>query len=619
MSAGLHEGLHIGRFELVHRIGEGGFGTVWVAKEDGASRLCALRAVKGSPKDPLGTQMLLTDARTASRVVHPNVAAILAVGHWDGGPFVVTELVDGESLATLIRRVGTPFAPELVVRMGRDLAAALHAAHELSDDSGKPIRLVHRAVSPQNVLLSVTGHAKIVDLGLSLARDRFRELGATEGNDRLAFMSPEQVRGDVDRRSDIWALGAVLYRLLAGCAPFECASEAATVTTLMGTTAAPPLPPTVPPALAGVIARAVARRPEDRYATAELLGEALAQATRNGVGDIPHAAVGNFVAQYSGKGTTELPARALADTLVPSSSNKGDAALRSDDIATMPPPPGVPRSSDDESTRAVSMKDLLAQIGLELPPMTNAESTRVGSPLTLPEDSTRVGSSLTALNENPTTVRPSAPVVLAPTMVSRSSPPPKKPIVDHGPKAELTQVAGAAIELAVFFNLAFKQGIDGPWPCKVELTAPQGQSTGGGKQALQHIRLVPDDGSPTLVIGSVNKPGLKVELRTFAYTANMYNVRMKGKAFPIDEPRFSALIQRLYNFFTSQRFDVQRADTATGEFVSHARAAEPKRNALAMAGMIMALLVVAIAAGVATTFIISRSGAPKTAPASVTP
>jgi len=195
-------------------------------------------------------------------------------------------------------------------------------------------------------------------------------------------------------------------------------------------------------------------------------------------------------------------------------------------------------------------------------------------------------------------------------MVSAKAP--KPPMVDHGPKAELTQVAGAAIDFAEFFNLAFKQGLEGAWPCKIELTAPQGQSTGGGKQALQHIRLVPADGSPTLVIGSVNKPGLKVELRTYIYTANMYGVRMKGKDFPVDEPRFTALIQRLYYFFTSQRFDVQRADTATGEIGRDDSKA--KRSGAKVAGMVLGLVVVAALAGVATTFVISHSGATKSPP-----
>ena len=201
------------------------------------------------------------------------------------------------------------------------------------------------------------------------------------------------------------------------------------------------------------------------------------------------------------------------------------------------------------------------------------------------------------------------------TLVSaQPSAAPKQPIVASGPRAEMTQMAGAAIDFAEFFNLAFKKGLEGAWPCRIELTAPAGQSTGGGTQAMQHIRLVPDDGSPTLVIGSVNRGLQRVELRTYAFTANMYAQRRKGMVFPVDEPRFTAIIDRLQNFFTSQRYDVGRADSqVTGEFTASQLnlprppgmgQADEKRPSVVL--MLAGLVVVALVAGVVTSMVMAK-------------
>jgi serine/threonine-protein kinase len=161
-----------------------------------------------------------------------------------------------------------------------DTCAGLHAAHDLRDKSGELLNVVHRDVSPQNILVSTKGQAKLIDFGIAKARDRVSEntsAGFLKG--KILYMAPEQAVGKpVDRRSDVWAIGAVMYHMLAGVPPFEGANQLATLHLLVQDGTVPPLPEHVPPQVSDVIQRALVRDVDARIGTAEELQRMLERA-----------------------------------------------------------------------------------------------------------------------------------------------------------------------------------------------------------------------------------------------------------------------------------------------------------------------------------------------------
>lgn len=289
MTRELAPGVRVDRYEMVCPIGEGGMATVWVARlhgKHGFQKLVAFKSILTRyAEDAHFRAMMLDEARIASHIEHPNVCQILDVGEADDLLYLVLEYVDGEALANIhydMAGRGVPFPLALALRIGEETCAGLHAAHELTDAAGNHLAVVHRDISPQNVLLSVRGDVKIIDFGIALARDRMSEEtshGSLKG--KVNYMPPEQAEAKkVDRTADVWSVGAMLYKLLAGRAPFQGPSDAATLTRLLSGTPPEALPPEVPAAVSDVIFRALAHSPAGRYATALDLQRALESARR---------------------------------------------------------------------------------------------------------------------------------------------------------------------------------------------------------------------------------------------------------------------------------------------------------------------------------------------------
>lgn len=223
--------------------------------------------------------MMLDEARIVSSIDHPNVACILEVAQlWDV-PYLVLEYVAGESLDQLsdaLAHARRTVPPAIVARLMADTCAGLHAAHELTAADGSPLGIVHRDLSPQNILVDGLGHVKLIDFGVAKAAERLTtETASGVMKGKVPYMAPEHARGGaVDRRADIWSLGAVAYVLLSGMYPFDGANDSARIIRKLVGEPPAPLPDTVPEAMREVVLRALAHEPEGRYATAKELGAA---------------------------------------------------------------------------------------------------------------------------------------------------------------------------------------------------------------------------------------------------------------------------------------------------------------------------------------------------------
>ena len=286
MSTAFAPGDRLGRYELVRIIGGGGFASVWRARTvgpGGFERAVAVKVIRAGRANKKRFQdMLLDEARLVARIHHPNVAQIWEVGEDPRSLYYVMELVDGESLDELRMRaeeVGKTLPVRAVFRVLADVCGGLHAAHELSQD-GASLGLVHRDVSPQNILVSRDGIGKLIDFGIAKAKERLAAdttTGYIKG--KISFMAPEQARTEeLDRRADLWAIGAVAFELLEGRPPFDAGTDIGRLAALVAPGAAPPMSDRVPAPLRAVVARTLEKDRDARYPTALALKEAIEEA-----------------------------------------------------------------------------------------------------------------------------------------------------------------------------------------------------------------------------------------------------------------------------------------------------------------------------------------------------
>jgi serine/threonine protein kinase len=279
----------LGRYELLMPIAAGGMAMVWAARLKGTRGFQKIVAVKTMlPKlseDDQFEKMFLDEASLASKVRHPNAVEILDLGEQDGVLFLAMEWIDGVPLNQLMKAAkqkgGVPTT--VATRMVMQACAGLHAAHELTDGKGKLIGLVHRDISPQNILVTYDGVAKVVDFGVAKATalgDGATQAGQLKG--KVSYMAPEQVRGEpIDRRADVFAMGIVLYALTTGKHPFRKESEGATLFAITAPEAVIPprkFVPDYPQPLQDVLLKALEKDRDQRYASASELLKALDKA-----------------------------------------------------------------------------------------------------------------------------------------------------------------------------------------------------------------------------------------------------------------------------------------------------------------------------------------------------
>jgi serine/threonine-protein kinase len=303
---------------------------VWAARLKGARQFQKIVAVKTMlPKlseDPQFEQMFLDEASLASQIKHPNAVEISDLGDQDGILFLVMEWIEGVPLNHLMKAAkgkgGIPTA--IAARIAMQACAGLHAAHELKDDKDQYVGLVHRDVSPQNLLVTFSGTTKVVDFGVAKATalgGGATQAGQVKG--KVSYMAPEQVSGEgLDRRADVFALGIVLYALTTGKHPFRRESEAATMYNICSPD--PVVPPSTvvdgyAPELEPIVLKALAKNRDERYASCDALFRALGQLPMHlRVGS--DADVGRFVEELLGDRRAEQRKR-LDEAIVRADAN----------------------------------------------------------------------------------------------------------------------------------------------------------------------------------------------------------------------------------------------------------------------------------------------------------
>ncbi|WP_437786186.1 serine/threonine protein kinase [Sorangium sp. So ce1097] len=281
-------GKELGQYELLLPIAQGGMATVWAARRKGLrgfQKTVAIKTMLPSLSDDAQFEtMFLEEARLASGIHHPNVAEILDLGEQDDTLYIVMEWVDGEALSVIARaanKSGVAIPLRVVLRILSRACLGLHAAHELRDpqNDDQLLGLVHRDVSPQNILVTYDGHVKLVDFGVAKATNRaHNDTTAGQIKGKVPYMSPEQARGErVDRRTDIFAMGIVLYKLTTGEHPFAAENDLLTLRQIISRPAlAPRLKnPDFPAELEHVLMTCLEKDPDRRYQTMLELESAL--------------------------------------------------------------------------------------------------------------------------------------------------------------------------------------------------------------------------------------------------------------------------------------------------------------------------------------------------------
>jgi serine/threonine-protein kinase len=278
------------RYELVAELASGGMATVFLGRILGAGGFQRFVAIKRLHPHLASEQefveMFLDEARLAASIHHPNVVPILEVGTSDRGYYLVMEYIEGDTLARLLARAATSrqrIPIPIVIRIVLDTLAGLHAAHELKDDNDHHMSLVHRDVSPQNILVGINGTARITDFGVARAATRLSSTRSGQLKGKLAYMAPEQARGgQIDRRADLFAVGTVLWEVLADKRLFKGEGEADTLNRVLFE----PIPklrevdPDIAPELEAVTMKSLDRDPDKRYPTASAFADELEKAAR---------------------------------------------------------------------------------------------------------------------------------------------------------------------------------------------------------------------------------------------------------------------------------------------------------------------------------------------------
>ncbi len=360
----LGKGSRLGRYELLAPIGLGGMAKVWAARQSGHSgfnKIVAIKTILPHLSRESDFQRLFVDeARVASVVHHQNVCEIFELSEDAGVLFLVMEWVDGDSLIKVLKASGevTRFDPRVAARVAAETCAGLHAAHTQVDRDGSALNIVHRDVSPHNILISADGMVKVTDFGVAKASGQTHDqtvAGQLKG--KLEYMSPEQINGSpVDGRTDVFGMGSVLYEATTGLQPFASSGDLEVMTKIVDGKLTPPSAHVrgYPRELEAIVLQAMAPNPDHRFPTADEMRMALEGFLSRSGKPVTNADVASLLRSRVGKKMDERLERIRAAMNAgpekhPSHTPSGAGISTSGVIAThrpprvAPAPPGVPQ------------------------------------------------------------------------------------------------------------------------------------------------------------------------------------------------------------------------------------------------------------------------------------
>ncbi len=276
----------LGPYELLGRMAVGGMAEIFLARERatavGGSRQLVVKVMRAElAGDPDLASMFLQEGRLALRLAHPNICHAYACGVEAGRCFIAMEHVRGVTLRDVMRRAemaGYRLPPPVVAKIAAHVAEALHSAHRAVDAGGRPLGVVHRDVSPHNVMIGASGVVKLLDFGVARSRGGLHTERSGTIKGKLGYLAPEQCLGKaVDARTDVFALGVCAWEALTGRRLYDRSGDVASLTAVVegNVPEVRSLEPSVPEELSAILARALARSPDDRFASAAELQHAL--------------------------------------------------------------------------------------------------------------------------------------------------------------------------------------------------------------------------------------------------------------------------------------------------------------------------------------------------------
>ncbi|MBA2663987.1 MAG: serine/threonine protein kinase [Bradymonadaceae bacterium] len=353
----------LGKYTLVRHIATGGMAEIWLAEQKGPGgfnkELVIKRILPHLARDQHFTNMFLDEARLVAQLSHPHIGQIYELGELDGNYFIAMEFIDGLDLSKLLQLMherGEQLPVELAVRIVCDVLAALDFAHEYTDRDGTAIGLVHRDISPQNVLVSNDGIVKLVDFGVAKAavNQSKTEAGAVKG--KFAYMAPEQIQNvqPLDRRVDVFAMGVLLYELLTGVKPFG--DDLLAVSQILQSHAQDPRihRADLPEPVLHAIQHALAKDRDERYASADAMLRDLENFLYQNNLVASARELSAFVRQLRGLPTPRATARAVPPTAALPGARKFDSGALPP-TTTMP----VPSIAVDDANGGGKMQPLM--------------------------------------------------------------------------------------------------------------------------------------------------------------------------------------------------------------------------------------------------------------------
>ncbi|OGQ22195.1 MAG: serine/threonine protein kinase [Deltaproteobacteria bacterium RBG_16_71_12] len=277
-SAGMSRGTRFGKYTLLNRIAVGGMAEIFLARQEGLEgfekTICIKRIRPHLSSQPNFVRMFLNEAKLAAQLNHPNIVQIYDLGRIADSYFIAMEYISGRDMSRIMPKAdkqGIPFPMIYALRIASNVCEGLYYAHTKTDAYGNPLHVVHRDVTPENVLVGFNGTVKIVDFGIAKANTQIEQTRAGEIKGKLSYMSPEQAMGhQLDARSDIFALGSVIYEWVTGYKLFTGENEMAILKSIIDGKIYPPsyFKEDVPEAVERILMKALEKDKEKRYQTA---------------------------------------------------------------------------------------------------------------------------------------------------------------------------------------------------------------------------------------------------------------------------------------------------------------------------------------------------------------